>query len=75
MGCETSSGLQAGEWRSNFSDYQGITTLKKQLGSNNYSRDAKAVREPFRDLFNSPQGQVPWQYDMVSRTQNTFDQG
>ncbi|XP_065673860.1 putative nuclease HARBI1 [Hydra vulgaris] len=55
--CEISSGLLAGEWRSNVSNYQGITTLQKQLGSNNYSRDAKAVRELFRDFFNSPQGE------------------
>ena len=34
---ETSSGLQAGEWR-----------------SNNYTRDAKAARESFRDFFNYP---------------------
>ncbi|XP_047132525.1 putative nuclease HARBI1 [Hydra vulgaris] len=71
---ETPSGLQAGEWRSNISDYQGLTNLQKQLGSNNYTRDAKTVRELFRDFFSSPQGQVPWQYDMVTRTQNMFDQ-
>ena len=53
---KTSSGLQAGEWRSNVSNYQGLTLLQKQLGSNNFTRDAKAVKKLIRDFFNSSQG-------------------
>ena len=39
------SGLQAGEWQSNALDYQGLKLLQKQLDSNNYTCDAKALRE------------------------------
>ena len=47
--------------------------MQRQLGSNNYSHNAKAVREPFQDFFNSPQGQDPSQYQMLTSTNNIFD--
>ena len=50
-----------------------IPRLSWPLLSNNYSRNAKGVRELFRDYHNSPAGQVPWQYEMVTSTRNTFD--
>ena len=70
---ETTVGLQEGGWRREVVDYQGLAPLQQQLGSNNFTRNAKVVRELFRDYFNSPQGQVPWQYQMVTSTHNTFD--
>ena len=70
---ETPDGLQEGRWRYEIRDYEGLAPLQRQLGSNNYSRNAKCVRELFRDYFNSPAGQVPWQYQMVTSTSNTFD--
>ena len=70
---ETPSGLRRGEWRYEVQEYQGLAPLNRQLGSNNYSSNAKKVRELFRDYFNSHAGQVPWQFDMVTSTTNTFD--
>ena len=70
---DTPDGLQEGEWRYEVRDYEGLAPLQRQLGSNNYSRNAKFVKELFRDYFNSPAGQVPWQYEMVTSTSNTFD--
>jgi len=32
-----------------------------QQGSNNYSNNAREIREEFREYFVSPQGEVPWQ--------------
>ena len=71
---ETINGTRAGAWRGEVQGYQGLQPLPRQLGSNNYTRDAKKVREMFRDYFNSEQGQVPWQYQSVTSTHNTFDQ-
>ena len=70
---KTPDGLQERGWRREVTDYVGLAPIRRQLGSNNYSRDAKAARESFRDYFNSPQGQVPWQYQVVTSTENTFD--
>ena len=36
-----------------------------RVGSNNYSKDA-IVRDSFCEYFNSNEGQIPWQRDMVS---------
>ena len=44
-----------------------------QDGFNNYSREAKNVRDDFRDYFNSPEGSVPWKWDCVNSTENPFD--
>ena len=70
---ETPTGLRQGEWRYEVKEYEGLAPLHRQLGSNNYSSNAKNVRELFRDYFNSPAGQVPWQFDIVTSTTNTFD--
>ena len=69
----TSNGLRQGQWREEIMDYEGLTPIRVQFGSNNYSQDAKGVREAFRDYFNSPEGRVPWQYQMVTSTHNPFD--
>ena len=69
---ETPNGLHEGAWRYEVRDYEGLAPLQRQLGSNNYSRNEKGVRELFRDYYNSPAGQVPWQYEMVTSTRNTF---
>ena len=37
-----------------------------RVGSNSYSKDAKTVRDSFCEYFNSNEGQVTWQRDMVS---------
>ena len=37
-----------------------------KVDSNNYSKDAKIVRDSFFEYFNSNGGQVPWQHKMVS---------
>ena len=63
-----SNGDGNGRWRLN----HGLVALN-QAGSNNYSREAKLVRDDFRDYFNSSEGSVPWQWDIVRSTINPFD--
>ena len=56
-----------GEWRKIVKDDSGLIPLSRNC-SNNYSRDAKVVQDKFCNYFNSPEGAVPWQLDMVSVT-------
>ena len=49
-----------GEWRQLVQADQGLRSLTN-AGSNNYSRDAKLIREDFRDYFMLQEGLVPWQ--------------
>ena len=53
-----------GDWRKIVESDTGIHPVSR-IGSNNYSIQAKRVRDLFCDYFNSPAGQVPWQWDMV----------
>ena len=69
---EISGNMRDGEWRSDVTGtvFQEITNQ----GSNNYSRDAKEVRDNFRDYFCSEAGAVPWQWNIVRSTQEAFDE-
>lgn len=55
--------LLPGSWRSE-SDPQGLRPISKQ-GSNMHSRAAKEMRDYLSDYFMSPDGEVPWQYNMI----------
>ena len=68
---DTENGTQLGEWRDLTQADQGLRAITN-AGSNNYSRDAKLVREDFKNYFMSPKGQVPWQWNAVYATVNCF---
>jgi hypothetical protein len=34
--------------------------------SNNYSNEAKRIRDEFKEIFVTSQGEVPWQYSRLS---------
>ena len=68
---ETSVGVRAGGWRAE-GDNLGLNEIN-QIGSANYSRDAKQVRDGFRDYFFSEDGSLAWQLEVVNSTQTTFD--
>jgi len=67
------AGYAEGDWRDNETETDGLAPLSSKAGSNNYSRDAKQIRDDFRDYFTSPEGSVPWQWDAVTRTSDPFD--
>ena len=69
---ETIEGTRPGTWR-NMEQPGGLVPLQGNLGSNNYSKHAKTVRENFRDFFSEGNGQVPWQMDYVTSVHNNFD--
>ena len=63
----TPSGWRDGDWRNDAQNHQGLVNISAQ-GSNNFTRSANAVRESFCDFFNSDIGAVPWQNELVFRT-------
>ena len=60
-----------GEWQEIVKDNSGLIPLSRTC-SNNYSGDAKVVQDMFYNYFNSPEGGVPWQLDMVSVTMSKY---
>ena len=68
---ETSDGVRAGGWRAEGENL--ILNEIIQIGSTDYSRDAKLVRNEFRDYFFSEDGSLAWQLEVVNSTKNTFD--
>lgn len=71
---ERSNGhIEIGEWRSEVQGNTGLLPLNS-IGSNNYSRQAKDVREDFMAYFNSKDGEVSWQWEHINRTTDPFDE-
>ena len=65
----SSNGQRNGEWRAVTQNDNGLVSIT-QAGSHNYSKDAKQIRDDFCQNFNSPEGEVPWQYDLLSATRS-----
>lgn len=57
------STITQGSWRS--VPTNGVEEVTTTLSSNNYSRNAKELRDLFADYFVGP-GQVPWQDSMIA---------
>ena len=69
---ETIDGIQLGDWRNEAQGYSGLLSVGF-MGSNNYSKSAKEVREDFMTYFNSKEGEVSWQWEYINRTLDPFD--
>lgn len=52
-------------------DFGGLQPIS-QNGSNNYSKDAAAVRQGYKDYFNN-EGAIDWQWELINRTANPYD--
>ncbi|XP_065652846.1 uncharacterized protein LOC136080161 [Hydra vulgaris] len=59
------AGFRPGVWRQDNSCSAALQPLS--LGSKNYSKDAKQVRDDFKEYFNSPEGELEWQLNLVNR--------
>ena len=59
---KSNGSLVNGGWRNE--QFNFFKDLPSKTGMN-YSRDAKDVRDSFKTYFNSPEGSVPWQDDIV----------
>lgn len=64
--------VRPGDWRNDISCQNGLRNLSK-IGSNNYTNDAKTVRDNFCRYFSSDVGAVPWQFYAVNNTLDDFD--
>ena len=69
---EVARGMGLWSWRDE-GDSCGLRDTSL-IGSTNYSREAKIVRDTFRDYFISEQGSLPWQFDMITSTLCSFDE-
>ena len=67
-------GQTSGNWRTETQGFTGLTPISSSSSSNNYTRNAKNVREDFKDYFNSSEGAVSWQWEYVNRTSDPFDE-
>ena len=54
-----------GSWRRVIESDSGLYDLRR-VGSNNYTKNAKEIRDTFCDYVNSTAGEVPWQNTMIS---------
>ena len=64
---EDRANVTYGEWRrETASGVHGLVPIRH--GSNNYSKTAKETRDNFKNYFNSAEGSVPWQEEVVKRT-------
>ena len=63
------SGVVPGDWRKEETVCGGLLSIQK-LGSNNYPKSAKEVRDRFKNYFCSPEGAVEWQVEKFTRTYN-----
>ena len=71
---EGPNGIHPGHWREEVKDIGGVKQLPFNMrGSNNYSKEAKQVRDDFRAYFNSEEGSVEWQNDITNATINPLD--
>ena len=65
-------GYAEGDWRQEYVETGGMQPLSN-FGSRDYTRDAKKIRDKFRDYFCGV-GSVPWQWNYISSTRDPFDQ-
>lgn len=72
-GYTDSNGQSNGQWRAEVASDNNCINIRNCC-TNTYSRDAKNVRHSFKEYFNSPQGEVPWQWNVVDSVSNSFDQ-
>ena len=54
-----------GDWRHEVAIEGAGLRILRQIGGNRYSYDAGFARENFMEYFNSPEGEVPWQWQHV----------
>ena len=54
-----------GDWRHDVATEGAGLRILRQIGGNRYSYDAGFARENFMEYFNSPEGEVPWQWQHV----------
>ena len=61
-----------GDWRKLASDGEGTLRNVSRSGTNNYTQQAKQLREQPEQYFNSENGSVPWQYKHVRSCGPTY---
>ena len=66
--------IVAGEWRSEVNEDEGGLRHLNRIGGNRYTFEAGNTRSDFKNYFNSPQGEVPWQLRHVRNCGHVHNQ-
>lgn len=69
MDRDTKSGITLGDWRRENANSAGLQQIS-QIGSKNYSRDAKQIRDDFKNHFCSTERSFDWQLLRVTRNRS-----
>ena len=62
---DISGNIAPGDWRHEVDNEGAGLRIVRQIGGNRYFYDAGIARENFMEYFNSPEGEVPWQWQHV----------
>jgi len=65
--------LREGSWRNKDINSEGAFNDIGRVSTNNFTSDAKEVRDNFCEYFMTNAGSVPWQQNVVSSTLDEFD--
>ena len=57
--------ISQGMWRDEENNIMGLQDIDR-IGSNNYSKNAKNIRDEFKEYFTN-EGAVEWQWDIVNK--------
>lgn len=60
------NGVNRGEWRDELENVTGLLPINRNNSTNNFSEDAKTIRDSFKDYFKN-EGAVNWQLQTVKR--------
>lgn len=61
---ESSGNIIPRDWRNDANSEGGLTNLNR-IGGNRYTFEAGRSQDDFKDYFNGPEGQVPWQLNHI----------
>ena len=70
---DSTGNIVDGSWRSVVQNEGSAFQPIDRMGSNNFKKESKEIREKFMNYFNSSEGSVPWKLNHVRSTGNKLE--